>query len=451
MGVRTLLVLGAVVGALLAILWLIADNSQLVTLRLPLFQPIAVELWQVILGGMSAGAAISLAFDASGRLRRLLRERRRRRGRVELEEGERLFLEGVEEMASGRFAEALLSFEASEEYAGADSAVLRRKAECLMHLDRPADAVEALEEASADDRTDRSTAYQLATALAAAGEGERARHLLRKTIAEDASAPPAALAQLRDLLSGAGEVQEALSTQQHLVSIAPPSRRAAEEKRALTLRHAYARVLLERGEAVEAARLFRSVVDEDKGAVPAWVRLGEALLAAGNETAAVAAWQQGHEVTGATPPLTALQDYYLDRTCPEDAISVWKQAIAQQEDALESQYLLGTLYDRLYMLDEAIRTFSGLTTLDAPALDARISRILESRGDLAGAVGRARQAIAAAPDLAAEYGCQSCGERQSGWHDSCPDCGAYGSVGLDLGQARRTAATRAPVSAPLVL
>lgn len=456
MGVRTLFVFIGVGLSVLAVLWLIAGNSQLVTLRLPLFQAVTVQLWQVLLGGIGFGAVLALAFDVSGRIRRLLRERRRRRGRVELEEGERLFLAGVEEMASGRFREALLSFEASQEYTGADPTTLRRQAECLRRLDRPADAVRALEEAFAEDRSDPAVAYALAAARAAAGSPDQARHLLQKTIAEDPAPPPKALGRLRDLLLEAGEVREALRTQQHLVSIAPPSQRAAAERRALTLRHALGRVLLDRGETVdslEAARIFRSVVEEDPRAVPAWVRLGEALLATGNEDAAVAAWKKGFETTGGTPPLVALQDYYLDRTCPEDAIAVWKQAIASADDALESRYLLGALYDRLYMLDEAIRTFSRLAPLGTSALDARLSRILESRGDLAGAMGRARQVIAAAPALAAEYCCSACGKRQPVWDDTCPDCGAYGAVGLDLetGKTEAAAARQIPLPRSLVL
>ncbi len=436
-------------------LLVVGGNEQLVTVRIPLFLPIEVELWKVMLGGVGLGAAVALAFDGAGRVRRLVRERRLRRGQRDLEEGDRLFQEGVEEMASGRFEKALLSLQAAEEYAGADLQTLRRKAECLMRIGRPGEAATALEEAVEDDRGDRRVAYALAEARTANGQPGRARDLLEQTIAEDADPPASALGQLRDLLTGAGDARAALQVQQRLLSVTPGSGRAAEERRAVALRHVLGVQLLERGEAVEAARVFRAVLDEDPGATPAWVRLGQAYLKAGNERAAVEAWQRGFTETRAMAPLTALQDYYLDQTCPEDAITVWKRAIAETRStggraAQQSRYLLGTLYDRLFMLDEAAGALAGLAGSDSPAVGARMTRILESRGDLRGAVARARQVLAGAPDLVAEYGCSQCGQRLAEWNDCCDNCGAFGTVALDLDAPRAAGEPVAAAAAPVV-
>ena len=455
MGARTLLFLAGIAVAATFLLVVVTANSQFVTVTLPLFLPIRVELWKVMLGGVGIGLVVTLAFDLAGRMRRLLRERRLRRGRQELEEGERLFLEGLGEMASGRWSEALLSFEAAQEYAGADPKTLRRKAKCLMHLGRPAEAAAALGEAAAEDRGDRGVAYALAEALAAKGDPDGARALLEKTIAEDPEAPPSALARLRDLLLEAGKTRAALAAQQQLASVAPPSARDEEERRILALRHAYGKDLLERGEPAEAVRVFRAVLDEDSGAAPAWVRLGDAYLAASNEAAAIETWRKGFAATRATAPLTALQNYYLDRTSPEEAISVWKQALADTDHAPESQYLLGKLYDRLYMLDDALKTFANLPWLRAPALGARLSRILEGRGDLAQAMARAREVMEAAPTLSAEYACSVCGHRQQHWTDDCENCRAYGAVRLDVAldvaaPDTATAETPAALTPPLV-
>ena len=85
------------------------------------------------------------------------------------------------------------------------------------------------------------------------------------------------------------------------------------------------------------------------------------------------------------------------------------------------------------MLDDALRTFSSLPRREAPALSARLSRILEGRGDLVQAVARAREVIGGMPALAAEYSCSGCGARYERWTDACRYCGAYGAVRLDLG------------------
>lgn len=433
MGARTLLFLIAIAVAAAFLLGVVSANSTVVTVTLPLFRPLQAELWKVMLGGVGIGAASALAFDAAGRVRRSLRERRRRRGREQIEEGERLFLEGVGEMASGRWAEALLCFEAAQEYAGADVRLLTRKAECLTRLDRPAEAAAALQEAAEEDRSDRGVAYAQAEALAATGEKERARALLERTIPEDPEPPTAALASLRDLQREAGEIRAALATQQQILSLAAPSEQPAEIRRALALRHAHGRMLLEEGETAEAVRVFRGIVEEDPEAVPAWVRLGEAYLSGGNEKSAIEVWERAFEATGATAPLTALQNLHLDRTRPEEAIALWKRAISRTNGGAAAQYLLGRLYDQLFMLDDALRVFSDLPRFSSPALAARLSRILEGRGELPQAVARAREVLAAVPALAAEYSCSGCGARYPEWADTCRACDAYGSVRLDLG------------------
>lgn len=433
MGARTLLFLVGIVLAAAFVLGVVTANSQMVTVALPLFRPLQTELWKVLLGGVGLGAVSALAFDAAGRLRRSVRERRRRRGREQIEEGERLFLEGVGEMASGRWAEALLSFEAAQEYAGADVRLLTRKAECLTHLDRPAEAAAALQEAAEEDRNDRRVAYAQAEALVATGEKERARALLERTIPEDPEPPTAALAGLRDLQREAGEIRAALATQQQILSLAAPSEQPAEMRRAQALRHAHGRALLEGGETAEAVRVFRAIVEEDPEAVPAWVRLGEAYLRGGNEQSAIGVWERAFDATGATAPLTALQNLHLDRTRPEEAIALWKRAISRTNGGAAAQYLLGRLYDELFMHDDALRTFADLPRFSSPALAARLSRILEGRGELPRAVARAREVLTAVPALTTEYSCSICGVRYDEWADGCRACDAYGTVRLDLG------------------
>ncbi len=445
---RTLLLLPGAGILAVAVLLVVDANPGMVTLRLPLFLPIQVELWQVVLGGVGVGAALALGLEFSGRTRRALRKRRMRGARAAFEEGERLFLRGLEQMASARWAEALRTLGVAQEGTGADVRILMRKAECLMRLGRPAEAVRELEEAVREDRSHRGAAYALVEAEVALGHTESARVLLETTIAEDPNPAPAALARLRDLLVDAGDAHSALDVQQRLVRAAPEEHQPAEARRALALRHADGVALLAAGEAVEAVRVFRKVLEEDPGAAPAWLRLGEAYLKAKDENAALETWRRGFDETSSTAILVALQDYFLERTRPEDAIAVWKQAISGGAGTDECQYLLGTLYDRLFMLDDALRCFSRLPRERSPALNARLARLLESRGDFPEAVGRARDAMAALPDLLREYCCSVCGTRSGTQLDICSKCQGYGTVGLDVLGARPAPAPM-PATSPV--
>ncbi len=437
------LLLGA--GALATGALLVVDaNPETVTLRLPLFLPMEVELWRVILGAVGAGAALALGLDLFGWARRALRERRMRGSRAAFDEGERLFLLGLEEMASGRWADALGTLASAQEKTGADVRILMRKAECLMRLGRPGEAVDELDDVVKQDRSHVGAAYALVEAEVALGRSEHARALLETTVAEDPEPTPQALARLRDLHVAAGFPGAALEVQQRLVRATPEDRRPAEARRALALRHADGAALLEAGEPVEAAAVFRKVLEEDPGAAPAWLRLGEAYLMAKNETAAEDTWKRGFERTSSTALLVALQDHHLQRTRPEEAIQIWKAAIAGGSGTPECGYFLGRLYDRLFMLDDALQCFGQLPRERSPALNARMARILESRGDFPEAVGRARDAMAALPDLLREFACTNCGARSDRQLDICPECQGYGTVRLDV-----VGVEPAPVSAPV--
>ncbi len=443
---RALFLLAGVVALAVFVLLMVAANPGMVTLRLPLFLPMQVELWRVVLGGVGAGAALALGLEFSGRMRRALRDRRTRGVRAAFEEGEHLFLEGLEQMASARWSEALRTLEAAQASAGLDVRILMRKAECLMRLDRPDEAAKELEDAVREDRSHRGAAYALVEAEAALGHTENARMLLEATIAEDPDPAPDALARLRDLLVEAGDAHAALEIQQRLVRAVPEAHRPDEERRALGLRHADGVALLAAGEPVEAARVFRKVLEEEPTAAPAWLRLGEAYRDAKNEGAAVETWKRGFEETSSTALLVALQDHFLERTRPEEAIGVWKEAMSSGAADADCRYLLGRLYDRLFMLDDALQCFAQLPRERSPALNARLARLLENRGDFPEAVSRAREAMAGLPDLLCEYVCSACGARSEEQLDICPKCQGYGTMRLDVLGAK-PAPSAVPVSA----
>src|SRR3990172_11537899 len=98
MRARTLV---AILGVFAFVWWIASTirlNAGLVTVRLPLAQPLKLELWLVLLAGFGAGAGVILLFDIAGGARRLARDRARPQGHRAHEELEDLYLHGLQSL-----------------------------------------------------------------------------------------------------------------------------------------------------------------------------------------------------------------------------------------------------------------------------------------------------------------------------------------------------------------
>ena len=191
---------------------------------------------------------------------------------------------------------------------------------------------------------------------------------------------------------------------------------------------------LSAGRVQEAIAAFRSILAGDESFTPAYIRLGEALVANDETEEAIRTWHRGYELTGSTEPLSSLQNFYLRAEQPEEAIGVWKQALALSENEIPLRYCLGKLHYRLFMLDEALREFQMIEdrVRGLPALHLYIARILESKNELSAALKKSKLLVAEVEGLMMEYVCENCEWRMSEWNERCAGCGQWGRVGLHL-------------------
>jgi tetratricopeptide (TPR) repeat protein len=194
-----------------------------------------------------------------------------------------------------------------------------------------------------------------------------------------------------------------------------------------------------RGESKEAIASFTSVLKRDESFVPAYLKLGETQMNAGDTDEALDTWGKGYRTTGSTELLAAVQNHYLRAEQPEDAIGTWKQAIVLSENEAPLRYCLGKLYYRLFMLDEALKEFrlmedavSGL-----PSLHVYIARVLESKGDFKEALSKNKTVLSEVGGLMEDYSCSSCQERFSEWRHNCDYCGKWNTIKLDVRAAAR--------------
>ena len=410
-------------------------NETIVTMRFALFQAIELELWMVMLASFSAGAGIILTFDLAGVFRRFVLNRRLQRASKAQERVEDLYMKGLDAMLNGRYKKALERFEkiltSEPNYENA----LIKRGDSLCVLKRYQEAAESLEQAIQLAPDNLMALYSLTEVHFAAGDDEKAQLVLEQIVSLQPKSSISAHRKLRELLIRENKWDEASDLQKHILNMVSNKEDMSLEKSIANGLHLGMGVTrLEQGQLGEALAIFRSVLKQDELFVPGYVRLGEALVASGDSEEAIATWRRGNDVTGSVEPLIALQDFYLHAERPEEAISIWKQALVLADNEMPFRFCLGKLYYKLFMLDEALCEFELVEDQISgfPALNFYVAQILESKKNHSDALLKIKALLEEAEALTAEYMCSNCELRVSEWGERCDQCGQFGQIALNL-------------------
>ena len=425
--------------AVFAFVWFVVStirlNEGLVTVQFAFSQPARLELWMVMLAAFGLGAGVILLFDITGGARRYARARRARQQSRVSEEVEGLYLRGLDSLVDGRHEKALARFEEVLEKEPDHQNALIKKGDTLRALRRHREAAETLERVVRMAPESLLALYSLSDVYLDAGTDERARAILERIIELGPTTTVSAHRKLRDLLVKQLKWSEAHRIQQHLVGLVTSAEERAEERLIFNgIRLGLGEKQLADEQVKEAIDTFRSILEEDDQFVGAHIRLGEALALIEESEEAIRTWRHGYEKTGSTEPLTALQSFYLRDEQPEEAISVWKQAIVLSDNELPLRYCLGKLYYRLFMLDEALKELQMIEdrVSGLPALHVFIARILESKKELPAALAKMKMLMAEVEGLMMDYACSHCQWRVSEWTERCGRCGSWSTIRLHI-------------------
>lgn len=410
-------------------------NEALVSVQFAFFQPVALELWMVMLAAFGVGAGVILFFDLAGGVRRFTRDRRRRRVHEAHQAVEELYMAGLDAMVNGHHEKALQRFDSVLEREPEHEHALVKRGDSLRTLKRYREAADSLERATHVAPNNLVALYSLVDVYLAAGAEERAKTVLEQIIEGWPAPTVSAHRKLRDLLVGGQKWEEASALQSRLVDMVSSDEESVLERdMAKGVRLGLGVAQLSAGRSQDAIAVFRSILADDESFVPAYVRLGEALAANDETEEAIRTWHRGYELTGSTEPLSSLQNFYLRAEQPEDAIGVWKQALVLSESEVPLRYCLGKLHYRLFMLDEALREFQMIEdrVSGLPALHLYMARILESKKELSAALAKTKLLVAEVEGLMMDYACESCEWRTSEWTERCARCGHWDTVALHL-------------------
>lgn len=243
-----------------------------------------------------------------------------------------------------------------------------------------------------------------------------------------------ALNKKRSVLEKEGKWQDLVEVQKTILKYANTEKeRQREQTNLLGYRYEYARDSLEKGELEKANKLFRAILKEDRNFVPAYIGVSEAMLRGEDAEGAVGFLEKGYEQTSSPMILAWLEDVLINLGEPSRLIRTYRTAISRRPQNALLNFMLGKLFYRLEMIEDAIETLSALDAGEGyPELHKLMGELYMRRNQCEKAVGEFMKAVETGKSFALPYCCRVCGHMEEEWSGRCPSCGSWNTYQFNL-------------------
>jgi predicted Zn-dependent protease len=446
MRVRTFLgVLLAVVAAI-AVSYISNLNSDLLATRFAATPTVSVSLGWALIICFLLGFLPTVTVLLIQTLKKDLAGRRTRRREREAKSLDLSFRRAVDYQCDGLWGKASAELEGLLAERPEDFSMLLRYGEVLRSRGRTEEALEVHRRASVLYPRSVAVLYQLADDYSARGEDEVAEQIRDRILRDFAGQGLRGLRRRRNELLSKHDWREAMRTQDRIGAliaeagdVSEPEKEGAVEA-GLTYQRAV--TLLKEDRTEEAHELVDSILDEEPRFVPALILKGEVELVRDNPDAAVEAWRRGFEAIGSPVFLMRIEDHFIEREQPLEAISTLHALRDVGENDLLPRFFLGRLYYRLEMHEEAQKALESLSEEleESPSFHFLMGKVRHRRGEVDLAMESFLECAQRAGASAGGFVCRACEAHTSDWRDRCEKCGSWNSVELDFAEEAFSAA-----------
>jgi len=432
------LMVGAIVVVVLSILY--TDNREALDRQIFFSHGLSMPVWFCILAVSGLSMLVPLLFGLVRDTRRVFGNLTARKAAQSLQEAERRYLSGIESMLNGREERALEHFNSALTLNPNHFEALLKGGEVLRALRRHAEAIEYHRRAARVKETDLQPLYSLVSDYEESGAIENAKAILNRIIELNPKRSLNAYRKFRAICISENAWEKAWEIQKKIEDLLSQMGypRKAEKKYHLAIRYMLARRYLDQDRAREAIGVLRRLVRTDATFVPAHLRLGKALAGIGQRDEAVEVWEEGFKATDHPVFLTTIVDHHLDEEQPRKAIEALKSALWKGKKDIIPRFILGKLYFRLEMIEEALQEFNRLRgRVDRfPALHHHLAKIYERQGQFSEALREMETVLLETDALQFDYVCRICERKYSSWVEHCSRCAEWNSVDVDFREER---------------
>lgn len=437
---RTFLgVLLALVAAI-AVSYISNLNDDLLATRFSVTPKTSVALYWALLGAFLLGFLPTVGALLAQTLRKDLAARRARRLEREQKSLDHGFRRAVDYQSDGLWGKASAELESLLAERPEDFSTLLRYGEVLRSQDRAEEALEIHRRASVLYPRSVAVLYQLADDYRARGESDVAEQILDRVLRDFPGQGLKGLRRRRNQFLGEQDWRQAVRVQEKIETLIAEAGDVSEVAREAAVRsgltYQRAVTLLEEDRTEEADELLDRVLADEPRFVPALILKGEVERLRDEPDAAVAAWRLGFEETGSPVFLLRIEDHFIEREQPLEAISTLHALREVGESDLLPRFFLGRLYYRMEMHDEALRVLESLGEAldDSPSYHLLMGRVQQRTGDMVAAADSYQKCLKKAKVTAAEFSCRACDARYHDWRERCEKCGSWNSVELSFEQ-----------------
>lgn len=240
----------------------------------------------------------------------------------------------------------------------------------------------------------------------------------------------------RKLLEDMQKWEELIDLERDIIKALPDEKSRKQERRYLAgYKYELGRTSLERKDLERAKKSFKTAIKIDRFFIPAYLGLVEVMLLEGSQEEAVEFLWNSYEETTSPLLLARLEDLLISSGEPARLIRYYKSAIQKRPSDILLNFLLGKLYYRLEMVDEAIEVLGQIEAQQGtsfPELHRIMGNLYLRRREVERAAREFRKAIDLKSSLRLNYCCSICGYLSDTWSGRCPNCKEWNSYTFNL-------------------
>ncbi|NTU42043.1 MAG: tetratricopeptide repeat protein, partial [Nitrospirales bacterium] len=342
------------------------ENKDEVLIKVPFGSIYEISKVALMLLSTTLGAlAILLVFfvrDTKRAIESIQYQRRQKRE----EKVEGFYAKALNAIISDRDDEALASLKEVLKEVPDHTGALLRLGDVSLRKGEFKAALDYYKQVKSLDPSNLRALFSMATVMEKMGRHEEGLTYLDEILDRDGE-NSAALLRKRAILEIKEEWDGLISLQRTIVKLSQgDTDKEREDKRLTGYRYEYARAGLENGELEKAEKGFRGLLKADATFIPAYLGLVEVLVGKGETEEAINLLEKAYEQLGSLLILARLEDLLISAGEPGRLIRSYKNAISRDPQDNGLRFLLGKLYYRLEMVDDALDVLDPMELSSVP-------------------------------------------------------------------------------------
>lgn len=210
--------------------------------------------------------------------------------------------------------------------------------------------------------------------------------------------------------------------------------RQREQMNLLGYKYEYGRHSLEHGEIEKAKKAFKTLLRLNSDFIPAYLGLAEVMLREGDPEDTVDFLEKSYGQTSSLIILARIEDLLISLGEPSRLIRLYQNSLAKNPQNHTLRFLLGKLYYRLEMIDDAFETFTYVDAsgMASPELYQIMGDLYLKRNQYDRAVSEFKKAVDMKMAFRFPYLCSACGYSSQEWSGRCPSCNNWNTYTFNL-------------------